>query len=325
MVLEHTPILKKKNSNPDNATRNTKSSSNKQTVTFDLPLDTQLSSQSSDEESPKKQSDSESSSPSSSDNAEPIDVDKEVPEASNSAETEKQVELNADTADDKKEVENSKEEKGKEADEEEDDDGEYVVEAILNHRPSFRKGWGYDYYIKWESYDDPNDNTWTHEQNCAGCQDMIDQYWKKRGGRPDPFPPKNSSTKRRRSSSLLTTSRRSSTLASPKTSKTSKRRRLSNERTKKTTPPRTRSSSALIKSFSSSSSDSEDDFKPPTRRKSWEDMVERVEAIERLQNGKLIVRLKWTNGHSSLHDNVVVYGKCPMKVLSYYEQHSSFD
>ncbi|KAG9187179.1 hypothetical protein G6011_05050 [Alternaria panax] len=60
---------------------------------------------------------------------------------------------------------------------------EYVVEAIHNHR--FHKG-VLQFDVKWEGYDDPKDRTWEAEENMEGAVDVLNEYFKKIGGRPEP-------------------------------------------------------------------------------------------------------------------------------------------
>jgi hypothetical protein len=44
------------------------------------------------------------------------------------------------------------------------DSEQYVVEKILNKR--FVKG-KVEYFIKWQGYEDPSDNTWEPAENCV--------------------------------------------------------------------------------------------------------------------------------------------------------------
>ncbi|KAK1911974.1 hypothetical protein P3342_012457 [Pyrenophora teres f. teres] len=72
-------------------------------------------------------------------------------------------------------------------DEDEDDsevgEDEFVVEAIHGHR--FQKG-VLQFDVKWEGYDDPKDRTWETEENMEGAIDVMNEYFAKIGGRPEP-------------------------------------------------------------------------------------------------------------------------------------------
>lgn len=49
------------------------------------------------------------------------------------------------------------------SDNEEEGEG-YIVEKILDKRV---RGGKTEYFIKWENYDDPSDNTWEPAENCV--------------------------------------------------------------------------------------------------------------------------------------------------------------
>jgi chromobox protein 1 len=46
----------------------------------------------------------------------------------------------------------------------------------------------------------------------------------------------------------------------------------------------------------------------------WEDEIERIDACEEDDNGKLIVYLIWKNGQKTKHDTEIISKKCPQKV-----------
>ncbi|KAL8780069.1 MAG: hypothetical protein Q9213_006628 [Squamulea squamosa] len=92
------------------------------------------------------------------------------------------------------------------AGEEEDDEDEgeeelYVVEEVLKHRDDFADN-QMRYEIKWKGYPKKADRTWETEENLEGARDLLEAYWKKIGGKPEPTPiePKNAGKKRGRQS-----------------------------------------------------------------------------------------------------------------------------
>ncbi|KAF9772744.1 hypothetical protein IL306_009527 [Fusarium sp. DS 682] len=54
-------------------------------------------------------------------------------------------------------------------------------------------------------------------------------------------------------------------------------------------------------------------WSPPSG--SWEDEIEKIDACEEEDNGKLIVYLIWKNGQKTNHETQIIYEKCPQKVL----------
>ncbi|EPY52509.1 chromodomain protein 2 [Schizosaccharomyces cryophilus OY26] len=216
------------------------------------------------------------------------------------------------------------------AEDSDESDEEYIVEAILDARLK-EDGSGYQYYLKWEGYDDPEDNTWNEEEDCVGCQELVNEFWRKKGGKP---PLNKTRSKRRNSRSMI----RSSSLSTsedddpqPSISTYSRKRRRSssilrrpedNTDFKFSKSPTANSKTPTIDSFLNLRKKS--NFNPPFNESSWEDLVDRVETVQKLKNGKILVKLHWKNGQQSTHDNVVVHQKCPLHIIRFYEDHLSF-
>ena len=116
-----------------------------------------------------------------------------------------------------------------------------------------------------------------------GAQDILDEYFKKQGGRP--VKPTKGAKKRK-------------SLGEPK------------EKKEKETPAKKRNKVAL-----GSGNDSEalsTDWVP--KSKSWESEVNSVDTIQRDKDGKLFAYLVFNNGKKSKVSIHMCYEKCPLKV-----------
>ncbi|RKO84547.1 chromo shadow domain from Swi6 protein, partial [Blyttiomyces helicus] len=60
------------------------------------------------------------------------------------------------------------------------------------------------------------------------------------------------------------------------------------------------------------------------KRDSWEDLVDSVDTLERMNGDDLYVFLSWKDGLRSTHRAPIVYQKCPQKVIQFYESHLRF-
>lgn len=61
------------------------------------------------------------------------------------------------------------------------EDDTYETEIIMNHRA---KKNGFDYLVKWKGYNHES-NTWKNEKALGGSQELIEEYWQRKGGKPD--------------------------------------------------------------------------------------------------------------------------------------------
>ncbi|WBW74208.1 heterochromatin (HP1) family chromodomain protein Chp2 [Schizosaccharomyces osmophilus] len=211
------------------------------------------------------------------------------------------------------------------------DEEEYIVEAVLDARLK-KNGIGYQYYLKWEGYDDPEDNTWNEEEDCVGCQELVNQFWKKKGGKP----PINMLRNKRKAGSVIRSGSSSGIKndddLQPPFSTYSRKRRKSVSKLKKhednsviepSLSPLLHSKSPTIDSYLALRKTN--GFKPPFHIKSWEDLVDKVETVQKLKNGKILVKLHWKDGQQSTHDNVIVHHKCPLHIIRFYEDHLNFE
>ncbi|EFQ98422.1 heterochromatin protein HP1 [Nannizzia gypsea CBS 118893] len=176
---------------------------------------------------------------------------------------------------------------------EEGDEDVYVVERVVGH--SFDKKGKLQFEVKWKGYDDPADMTVEPEENLLdGAQEVLEEYFKKIGGRPE------KPTKKRKSLA----DKASSTPDKP---------------TKKGRKP----NSAKVETPDQEASPEDADWTPPTG--DWDNELSYVSTILRDPDGDgLVVYLEWKNGRKSRASLKTCYERCPQKMLQFYEQHLVF-
>ncbi|RPA96739.1 hypothetical protein L873DRAFT_1791521 [Choiromyces venosus 120613-1] len=176
-----------------------------------------------------------------------------------------------------------------------DDDEEYVVEAIKNHRYTDKKLY---LLVKWKGYERKSDMTWEPEENCEGAKEILQAYYNAIGGRPTLESSPVVKGKRGRLSS-------GSTPAAVKAVK----------RAKTSTP------AATTKNGKEASPAGGEPWNPP--KGSWEEEIICIDTIEKTDKG-LVCYVQWQNGRKSQHEISTVYRKCPQTMLRFYEQHLVF-
>ncbi|KAI5455700.1 hypothetical protein BGZ63DRAFT_136055 [Mariannaea sp. PMI_226] len=186
----------------------------------------------------------------------------------------------------------------------------YIVEEIEGHYVD--KNETIFLKVKWEGYEEEDDRTWEPEDNLtyvlstpARCcisqrliffsisgNHMLEKYYDGFGGRAAIIEQSKKAAHLRRQTPL------SRTLpAQPPSCSKGGKKHLTDE-----------VSSAAPKHWS-----------PPSG--SWEDEMVTINACDVGSNGKLVIYLAWENGAKTKHDAQTIYGKCPQKMLLFYERH----
>ncbi|KAL4792031.1 hypothetical protein BDV19DRAFT_281825 [Aspergillus venezuelensis] len=196
------------------------------------------------------------------------------------------------------------------ADDDEDEDEEedvYVVEKILGH--SFKGDGTLLLQVKWQGYDDPKDQTVEPEENLDNARDVLDEYFKRLGGRPQKPQKKRKSMGRPKATKVKEESekpepkrRRRSRAADTEETDAGegKEKETEKEKEKETPAP---------------------DWVP--KSKNWEKEVKAVDTIVR-EDGGLVAYLHWNNDKKSKVSIETCYEKCPRKMLQFYESHLVF-
>ncbi|KAI0323268.1 hypothetical protein GY45DRAFT_1376447 [Cubamyces sp. BRFM 1775] len=230
---------------------------------------------------------------------------------------------------------------GSEEDDEEDEE-EYELEAILDAKHStFPKG-RMSYLVKWKGYGE-EDNSWVDEKDAEGARDLIADFWKhhKKGFRKSDVKPKV--TPKPHKSSVKADSDVKSTAPAKKRggqSKSSPARAASDEEDEEDTALKQKklqkkpwksaggSAARINNRRKSNASTADEDGEPyADLRKlkdisSWEHLVERIDTVERMENGDLSVYFTLKNGKGrATEKSDICKKKMPLKLLDFYESH----
>ncbi|OAL36865.1 hypothetical protein AYO20_03921 [Fonsecaea nubica] len=172
---------------------------------------------------------------------------------------------------------------------EEEEEAMYIAETIRNHK--FLKGQVY-YWIKWQGYGQ-KDNTWEPEEHLLPhARQLLADYHEKIGGRPTP------PVKRAKAKQKLPTQ------ASTDDQPAAKRRKRNTE-------------------ASASHAEEEVGTWLPNKQ-NWEELVAKIETVERDEAGQLLVYIKFKNGKRSKVGMKLISEHCPRAMLKFYEEHLKF-
>ncbi|EXL64828.1 hypothetical protein FOPG_18928 [Fusarium oxysporum f. sp. conglutinans race 2 54008] len=171
------------------------------------------------------------------------------------------------------------------------EDGLFIVETIKNHATD--KNGNLMFQVKWKGFESKKDLTWEPEDNLKVSGDeILNEYFNAIGGRDKIFEESNRAVR------------------------TKKRRRTTNG-IFSTRPKRLQRNEAHVGNKTLLAVMKK--WSPPSG--SWEDEIEKIDACEEDENGKLIVYLIWKNGQKTNHGTQIIYEKCPQKMLQFYEEH----
>ncbi|KAF9901668.1 hypothetical protein EC991_005800 [Linnemannia zychae] len=206
---------------------------------------------------------------------------------------------------------------------EEDRESEYEVEMVVGHKHVKGK---LHYHIKWNGYSS-DDNSWEDQDNVF-CTDLIEAYWKRHeeagGSRSDlkgipkkdlgrPIKANGTATAKK---SLKNRSGYATVEMAP-----AKRQKTSSapKDAPKVAPKDVRKSDDVGMNVDLSGSK----WTPPKNWASWENKVETIQTVERI-NQQLLIRLAWKGGKETQHPIEEAHQKCPQKLIQFYESHIKF-
>lgn len=140
------------------------------------------------------------------------------------------------------------------------------------------------YRIHWKGYDSKDDYTWEPTENLETAKAILARYHHKIGGKPEA----PQSLKKQKSTPPL---KRQTTDESPAPKKPRK-------------------------------ADDAETWRP--KKEDWEGDVDRIDTIERDENGQLLVFVLFNNGRKIKVSMDQIYRHCPRPMLKFYESHLHF-
>ncbi|KAK7466306.1 hypothetical protein VKT23_005033 [Stygiomarasmius scandens] len=219
-------------------------------------------------------------------------------------------------------------ENGVEGDE---DDEEYEIEEILKHRRNMFEDGRIGYFCRWKGYG-PDQNSWVDEKDAGNATELIDAYWAKQNAKKKPR--KSTDAKTRQSTAAESpdpapapkkrgrkSAAKSEDVEPEEEEQTSKRQRTktaSRTKTQSTEPE-----DVVMEELEDQISGPEYMKKHFPNRKSWEDIVDTIDTVERSPtDGSLLVyfRLNAKNGGTRVRlESPICREKFPQALITFYE------
>ncbi|KAL4252875.1 hypothetical protein ABKN59_003605 [Abortiporus biennis] len=244
------------------------------------------------------------------------------------------------------------------SEEEEEDEEEYEIEAILDAKPGVFEGGRVGYLVKWKGYDETS-NSWVNENDAANAQSLIDEYWAKHSKQKKGMAPRKSDVPKPKATSTSSKGRKSQTVTDHEASTdpeiesisapVKKRSRPSKApvvedsdleeevvpkpKKAKQTPAKASTSARKKIQTPEAEENGEEPLVDLTKFRdltSWENYVDHIETVERVEGGKLYVyfilnatgKKKAGQGHlvKCKEDSEICKQKMPQHLLDFYEQ-----
>ncbi|KZS94615.1 hypothetical protein SISNIDRAFT_453567 [Sistotremastrum niveocremeum HHB9708] len=227
----------------------------------------------------------------------------------------------ATNGDQSDEGEKEAEENGEQAEE------EFEIEEILKHSKGYYEEGIFAYFVKWKGYAE-DENTWVNEPDAIGAQDLITEYWEKKGGRPSPTKGRGKATKGRKSgaSNASAASVEPSEKASASKRSNQRKRKLSEE-TEDEAPSaskrkaRESTADSVPQAITVDDDDEIGNMQQWMSKKNWESIVKEINTVERDANGELLIYFTLHNGSKVMEPAKLCRTRFPQKMVSFYESH----
>jgi len=219
-------------------------------------------------------------------------------------------------------------------DDQEGEEQEYEIEAILESRKDAFGDGTMGYLVKWKGFP-KEDNSWVDEKDAGNATDLIQAFWEK-----------DKNARRKSIAKPKAAGRKSTAEAEPakkKRVRISKGRDTSeevkseeesdgeNSKSKIEKRPKKPLKNSLAKKKRDRSEDAEDvnevslddmtSMDKWMNMKNWEGLVENIDALERDGDGKLIVYFSLTTGQHSKMPIELCEDKFPKKLISFFVSH----
>ncbi|KAH9933374.1 uncharacterized protein B0H18DRAFT_983368 [Fomitopsis serialis] len=199
---------------------------------------------------------------------------------------------------------------------------EYEIERIMDAKIGMFPGGRMGYLVKWKGYGDEH-NSWVDEKDSGNAHELIDDYWAKnkkdkRGNRKSTGAPagRPSTTKARKSSVVRDESSEAEELRPKKRGRPPKAKR---EESVDDEVEEVEASTAAARSAPEVDAEGFQSMKQWKTTATWEHIVEKIDTVERADDGRLMIYFSLKNGGRGREDSETCKDKMPRKLLDFYE------
>ncbi|KAK7031637.1 hypothetical protein R3P38DRAFT_3313673 [Favolaschia claudopus] len=225
---------------------------------------------------------------------------------------------------DESEVEDSEPQQSGEEDGEEDE-GEYEIEDILEARKGQFEKHKFGYHVSWKGYG-PEHNSWVTEEDAGNAQDLIEAFWKARGGKPSESPKKTETKRAPRKSVIQDISDDDESAAKVKKrgrKSTSEKPADKDDEDRPTKRPRKANEKKSVAASARKTSEEpmeedvgnmENHMQVPT----WDQLIKQIDTVERVDN-TLYVYFTLNTGERVREASGLCADKFPRKLIEFYE------
>ncbi|KAK2465696.1 hypothetical protein APHAL10511_002240 [Amanita phalloides] len=209
-----------------------------------------------------------------------------------------------------------------------DAESEYEIEAIKAAKrgmfPSGRMG----YLVKWKGYGE-EDNSWVDELDAGNADELIKEFWKKKGSRKAEAKGKRG---RKSSAPADEESDTEATSAAPKKRGRKSQPRVSSaeseeagrmlKKARKDSPLKDLENDVTIQDQDEDEEIVIGDMSKYESYPSWEEVIDTIDTIEKdTTTGNFLVYFTLKSGERVREPSEVCKKRCPQKLISFYERH----
>jgi len=221
-----------------------------------------------------------------------------------------------------------------EASEGDEDASEYEIEAILDAKRGVYPEGRIGYWVKWKGYPD-SENSWVDEIDAVNAGDLVKEFWKKHPKKKlAPRKSMDAKTPKKPRKSVPDEGSEVESISASASAPPKKRGRKSNAtenedeedivietrapKKAKKSEPRGENPSTKIPSLEEEATIT--DMSKYMKVASWEELVESVDTVERVDDSQLVVYFALYTGERVKESSVLCAERFPRKLIEFYER-----